>query len=395
MRNSDHKLHQRIARLHRSERGISSILLSVGCAAFLAATTLAIDVGMFMVARSEAQNAADAGALAGATALVFNSFNDRTASGPAVVSAINTAQANQVMNAAPTIASSDVTFPNDPSGQPTRVQAQVFRTAARGSAVPTLMGVFFGVPSVDIWATATAEASSAGMRCVRPFTIPDRWVENINPAWTTASTFDRYYTSGPNKGQLIAPVADAYPPPGDPAYDGYRLPRDIGVLLTIRAGSGANIEPTMYFSWSMPTNTGADDYSGNISGCNPTIVHQGDVIVQEPGNMVGPTNQGIDLLLAQDPNAVWDTNCNCVTNSLFASSPRVFPIPLFDPDFYQGGVTNGRNATLKVANWVGFFVVQRVGNNVTGRITPILGVVDNNAGPAPAGSFARAIRLVQ
>ena len=34
-----------------------------GFMAFLAATTLAIDVGMYMVARSQAQNSADAGAL--------------------------------------------------------------------------------------------------------------------------------------------------------------------------------------------------------------------------------------------------------------------------------------------------------------------------------------------
>ena len=51
---------------------------------FLAATTLAIDVGMFMTARSQAQNAADAGALAGAVALAFNDYNDRTTTGPAV-----------------------------------------------------------------------------------------------------------------------------------------------------------------------------------------------------------------------------------------------------------------------------------------------------------------------
>jgi hypothetical protein len=35
------------------------------------------------------------------------------------------------------------------------------------------------------------------------------------------------------------------------------------------------------------------------------------------------------------------------------------------------------------------------GNNVYGRITPIPGVIGDNAGPAPAGSFARAIRLVE
>ena len=30
----------------------------------------------------------------------------------------------------------------------------------------------------------------------------------------------------------------------------------------------------------------------------------GDLLLQEPGNMVGPTNQGIDDLIARDPNAL-------------------------------------------------------------------------------------------
>ena len=49
---------------------------------------LAIDVGMLMTARSQAQNSADAGALAGATALVYNDWDDRTATGPAVMNAL-------------------------------------------------------------------------------------------------------------------------------------------------------------------------------------------------------------------------------------------------------------------------------------------------------------------
>ena len=110
--------------------------------------------------------------------------------------------------------------------------------------------------------------------------------------------------------------------------------------------------------------------------------------------MTGPTNQGIDDLIAQDPAAYWDPALNQVHSSL-NPSPRVFPIPLFDADYYQYTKTNGRNAALRVANWIGFFVVTRNGNQVTGRITPILGVIDNNAGPAPAGTFPVAIRLVQ
>jgi len=63
----------RFRHLARDERGVSFVFVGVSFMAFMAASTLAIDVGMFMTARSQAQNAADAGALAGATALVFNS----------------------------------------------------------------------------------------------------------------------------------------------------------------------------------------------------------------------------------------------------------------------------------------------------------------------------------
>ena len=50
--------------------------------AFVGVSMLAIDVGMLMTARSQAQNSADAGALAGATALVYNDWDDRTADRP-------------------------------------------------------------------------------------------------------------------------------------------------------------------------------------------------------------------------------------------------------------------------------------------------------------------------
>src|ERR1051325_10603414 len=56
-------------RLLRNGRGVSLMFVRFGFMAFVAATTLAIDTGAFMVARSQAQHSADAGVLAGATAL--------------------------------------------------------------------------------------------------------------------------------------------------------------------------------------------------------------------------------------------------------------------------------------------------------------------------------------
>lgn len=384
-------MRSRLHRLRRDEQGMSFAFMAIGFMAFFAATTLAVDVGMFMTARSQAQNAADAGALAGATALVFDSYDDRSSGGPVVQSAVNTALANVVIGESVSVQPSDVSFPAGTGGQFNRVRVNVFRTTARTNPIPTLIGPVFGVPTVDIGASATAEAAPANaMTCVKPFTIPDRWIENSSPPWTVNSTFDRY----DNKGKVI-PNADVYVQPGQGGYRGYDPVDDKGTPLTIRAGTGNNIEPTFYWSWKMPgQDIGADFYRENISGCNPTVVSPGFLMTQEPGNMMGPTLQGIDDLIAQDPGAYWDTSTNSV-KSTKNPSPRVFPIPLYDPEYFALGKSNGRNADLKMANWVGFFVESRTGNNVFGRITPILGIIDKNVGPAPEGIFPKAIRLVE
>lgn len=396
-------MRNQMRRLRRDERGMTFVFIGLGFMAFMAATTLAIDVGMFMTSKSQAQNAADAGALSGAIAIGFNDFNDRSATGPAVTAAISAATANSMMGAPPSVTPADVTFPNDPTGNPTRVMVQVFRTAARSNAIPTLIGPIFGVPTVDIGATATAEASKANsVTCVKPFMIPDRWHEasgSFNPTTSVFNMFD-------NQNNLL-PISqrDTYVPlgasPHDQDYTGYSV-ADKGTELILRAGSGNNIEPTAYQSWSMPGNPGeigSDWYRENISGCNQTVISfspsDPTYMIQEPGNVVGPTNQGIDELIAKDPGAEWNTTCNCVRGSAFGISPRITPLPLYDPVYYATGKANGRNADFKLANVLGFFIERREGNQVYGIITPISGLINPNAGPAPDGAFPVAIRLVQ
>ena len=88
---------RRVQRCVRDEAGMSLVFVGMGLMAFLSASMLAVDVGMLMTARNQAQNSADAGALAGATALAFDDFDDRSATGPAVTSAITTGKANDVM----------------------------------------------------------------------------------------------------------------------------------------------------------------------------------------------------------------------------------------------------------------------------------------------------------
>jgi Flp pilus assembly protein TadG len=399
------RLHPRLRKLAKEEEGFSLVFVGLGFMAFLAASMLAIDVGMLMTARAQAQNSADSAALAGATALAYDNWDDRTASGPAVTYAITAGQANQVMGANVSITSADIGFPNDPvTGDPNRVQATVRRTAARGNPVSTLIAQYFGISTADIAATATAEAAAANaMTCVKPFTIPDRWVENQTPPWDTSDTFDRYKKQGGN--MLVIPNADVYNPQylsdgktPNPNYSGYNTEANRGMQLVLRASTGTNIQPSFFFSLAMTDDTGGNDYRWNIANCNHSIYHVGDPLVQEPGDKAGPTVQGMADLIARDPGAYWESSpCNCVKNSAFPErkSPRIFPIPLYDPDYYDYGHQTGRVASLITGNWIGYFVERIQGSSdIYGRIIPIGGIRDKTS-PNGTASMPKTIRLVQ
>ena len=382
-----------IQRLRRDESGMSYVFVGFSMMAFISASMLAIDVGMLMTARSQAQNAADAGALAGATALIYDNWDDRSPTGPAVTNAVNASLQNKVMSGNVSVGPADVEFPLDPAGEPNRVKVTVYRNAAHGNPLNTMIAKYFGIATADIAATATAEAADANaMTCVKPFTIPDKWTEKQTPPWDGNDTYDAY----DNKGQPLA-NPDIYIPADQPGYTGYNQERERGQILTIRAATGNNITVSFYFSLALgkPVLTGGAQYDWNIANCNTTSYYWGDLLTQEPGAMNGPTIQGAEGLIAKDPSAYWDTATNTVKGSAFGHSPRTFPIPLYDPIYYDSGKRNGRIADLKTANWIGFFLDHIEGNGIVGRIIPIAGIRDRNGGPAPQGLNPKAIRLVQ
>ena len=405
----------RLRRLSSDQSGMSYAFVGLSMMSLLGASMLAIDVGMLMTARAQAQNSADAGALAGAAALYYDDFEDRTATGPAVTSAIAAAQGNLVMarkdaakneNGVVSVTPDDVDFLNDEAGQNTRVRVTVFRTPERGNPLSLLIaGIFKAGLGEDgdlagVGATATAEVSPANaMTCVKPFTIPDKWNEVQTPPWDGDDTYDAF----DNRGRPLAnpdvyiPAADCPTCPPNPNYTGYNAEKNRGQRLVIRAATGNNITVSFYFSLAIGgmDGTGGSDYRWNIANCNQTIYHYRDPLVQEPGAMEGPTIQGILELIAKDPNAYWDEVANDVAGSTYkGQSPRVFPIPLYDPIIYDSGKRNGRVADLVTANWIGFFAESVQGNGIFGRIIPIGGIRDKTSN-GPTNLFPKAIRLVQ
>src|SRR5580765_2253783 len=80
-------------------------------------STFVIDYGVLWTARRQAQNVADAAALAGAIALAYEAPKDWTASGMAMTAAMATAQRNTIWGdpPGPGVAAPDITFPASPS----------------------------------------------------------------------------------------------------------------------------------------------------------------------------------------------------------------------------------------------------------------------------------------
>jgi hypothetical protein len=380
------RITSRLTTLRRDERGISNMLVGFGFIGFMASTVLALDVGWWVVARSQAQNSADAGALAGAVALVFNDFNNRSASGPAVTSAINAAQANGIGNGKTVVPPGNVTFPLGPTGLNNRVGVLVERQ------IPTILGSMFGMQTMQSRAYAEAEASPANAaRCLLPFTLPDKWNEITAPPWTWDSSFFEKYAN--NQGQLLNP-RDQYRS-GTKASGGTGYTSaDKGQLIEIKASNGSKVTPSAYNPWAIPGSTGADDYEDAIAGCKTGTMKTGEHITLEPGMMSGPTSSGIQRLVASDPGARWDTSCNCVKGSAYGISPRIRPIPLYDPDKYEDGKQQGRNADFQMVSFLGVFVVGMQGNSVIARVHPISAETVQDPGATPS-SFAQSIRLVK
>jgi hypothetical protein len=196
------------------------------------------------------------------------------------------------------------------------------------------------------------------------------------------------------------PNPDIYVPPGQTGATGYNPATDVGIELVLKPSSQNEVSPSFYNAWDISGITGANAYSANISTCNSAYSNFLDNMLPETGNMVGPTTQGVNNLIALDPNATWDPTCNnnkgCVSGSAYRISPRVRALPVYNPVLYAMDQHSGKSwPQLQLVNYIGFFIENLgPGGAVTGRICPIVGGYNPNV-PMATGGFAQAIVLVK
>ncbi len=139
---------------------------------------------------------------------------------------------------------------------------------------------------------------------------------------------------------------------------------------------------------------GAARYRRNICTCNRSIIDLDTEYLIEPGNMVGPTFQGVQALIARDPDAYWDDGSNTVVSEYGMDSPRVVTVALFDP----GEITKPGRQYLRFNNFARIFIEEQASRRdpVTGRfLYYVRGVGPGARGGETTGSLVRTLQLIR
>ena len=415
----------------RGERGVILIQAAISILALTAFTAFVVDYGVLWVARAQAQNAADAGALAGAIALGFDDVNDPPTTNRPFNSAKLTALCASSPAGCPTAApfanpvwpsqtgassGVEVFFDCPPSFAGRCVHVNVYRNGSSGSvAVPTFLGPLLGITSQGVRATATGRVVSGNSTdCLRPWAVADKWIEN----GTTAGQFNRWSSTGTE----LTPH-DTYRLPWDTSTDGptgFQYPADVGYKQTLIAAQAA--DSTIPIGWSLAVQlpdgaggytSGSAAYGAAIQTCVGKPVSIGQYLPTE--NMgSGQTKQGFDGLKAKDPNATWNATTKLVEHSCAPAcasfSPRIVPIAIFDmDDFQRRKNTNDRSPCpqsggqcVRIVNILGFFADRRPTtgpnqDNVTGYLVSYPGDMSADAPALDLGShaFLKVVQLVR
>ena len=389
----------------QKEQGAVLIHVAIAMLALLAFTTLAVDYGVFWVSRAEAQNAADAGAHAGAVALAFDDAVDRSTSGKAYQAALVTANANQVWQVAPAV-TVDVVSPCPDDGSPNCVRVDVFRNQAKGNPLPVFFGNLLGLSTQGVRATATARYQIGDATdCLKPFAMPDRWVEHypVDAPWNANLTFDTKDATGnplPNTG--LSGGADVYIPPS-PGITGtsFQMPADIVTqVILIEAPTLNSLTPGPSPAWSGRLDLGGT-YQSNFSGCNGTVFKIGDTLPIQGGKAIGQEKSGFAGM--SDSGAYWNTATKSVAGSCAPGcapwSPRIGVVAGFDVQKYDTDRSAGvpfSTFTVTIANLYGVFVesvgVSKSTTLIYGRLMPYEGQIVGTGG---GFSFLRIVNFVR
>jgi Flp pilus assembly protein TadG len=314
------RTHARNSRM--SERGSILVWVALFMLVMLAFVALGVDGAKLMATRSQLQNAADAGALAGASAVHYSTgLIDQARAVPQAQAA---AAGNRAYIRDPQpVLDAVVTFP-----RADRCQVDVSRTGS--TAIVTQLAQVVGVHTLDATATATAEVTRPD--CV--FGLRPLGVGSLNPPFQYIVGNEYTLIEGVGPGDYQHLDFSQMDPPMNP-------PCDEGPCAGMSSQGGALLRCMIQHGL----------------GC---CIDEGRRIRIQTGVSSGPVGQGIDALFddygdirTQYPAS--QTNTYPVYKAAGGNDSRVVVVPLvtWDPGCH------GNNCWAQVNGYASFFLKRR------------------------------------
>lgn len=422
------------------ERGATLVFVALLLVALFGLFSVAVDVGMWLNTRGEAQRVADAAALAGAGIYMYNE-GDPERPADMVAAADSSAREFGGRNyVGTTVLDADATSPGAGGSYPcsagadmdvcVRPDSQLVRVTVRGRR-SSLFAWMLGADLLPVTARAAARVVQAGAAsCVKPFAIPDMWREATQDNAPANRVWDFDRGAGCNGGRCDSPEVWSFDPEAGDTYDrdlyGYgtdyrndrvdwrsqRHTADYGRRVPIKIQSAQDVNVASYwYPWVIPgsENRGAQAVVENIAQCvnRAEIGEQVEQFGTESknGNSPMPIYRAIQDLVARDPDPYWDETTNSVAyppgsaspyRDNWRSSPRVITIAVFNPE----DMRPGKNY-MEFVDFVQLFLEdpdrEYAGIN-QGQKRPITGrmlhYVAGETGPV-AGDLVRVLQLVQ
>jgi hypothetical protein len=383
------------------ERGATLFIAAASLLAILSMAGLAIDLVALYVGKSEAQRAADAAALAGASAFVSTGCASggvdclsSSVEALATQKATATGAQNLVGGQTPSVPTGSITFSRGDGATPTR---NPLITVVASATMPTFFMKIWGVTSNTVSATATAEAynpagSTSGptycASCLKPFLVPNCDPNhpvaksdanaNINCPITGTSNYMSYFINPNNNGQLVNSGSV------------------IGQPWTLHQ----NGAPSQYYAIATGGAQSKSVYRAAISGCSTVVITCGQALQTLNGNAVGPTSQGINTLihasgdgLGQGQDTI-STNTSPFTMTAGSSNPYIrggaqitqsdslVTVPVYD----GSGLSPG-GSTVTVVGYMQMFIqATDSGATISAIVTGVSSCGSKTGGTCGAGS---------
>jgi hypothetical protein len=333
----------------KRERGATLVMVTLLLSVFLGMGAIAIDIGMANAAAADAQRAADAAALAGASAYIdYPNFLEGPVDSARTDSAA-TARAYELalshfMKADP-IDSGEVYITFLPNDDPPKVRVGIARPG-----ILTWFAHIFGINELIIGRKAAAVAAplASTNNCIKPFLLPDRWYEadkviqdpnsnSIMDAGGGQGDRGEQWFYQPSQGDYYAPFDPQAPSSSQTGLGSglSGLPGDRGLDLLVKPQTGNAQRNGSFYQLLAPNMYGMDGnnvHEAVEEGCIEAGI--GDVAHVLDGGHTD-ARLGIQALIDQSPDAAWDPISGTPTPTSdypdWTENPRVIVVAFYNP----------------------------------------------------------------